>query len=66
MKGEAMLATGFGDLFQEGNGKSLKRLQVAGPFFTIVVLFKRSPIGEISPLLRHWRSRLFNYLRVAP
>jgi len=29
-------------------------------------LFKRSPIVEISALLRQWWSRLFNYLRLAP
>jgi hypothetical protein len=29
-------------------------------------LFSRPPIGEISALLRQGRSRLFNYLRLAP
>ena len=32
-----MLAMGFSDLFQEGSGKSLQLLSVAGPFSTIVV-----------------------------
>jgi hypothetical protein len=32
MKGKSMLAMGFRDLFQEGNGKSLQLLQVAVPF----------------------------------
>jgi hypothetical protein len=51
MKGKSMLAMGFRDSFQEGNGKSLRLLQVAGPFFTIVVLSKRSPIVEGSALI---------------
>ena len=52
LKGKAMLAMGFSDLFQEGNGKSLQLRQVAGPFLTIVGLFNRPPIVEISALLR--------------
>jgi hypothetical protein len=62
MKGKAMLAMGFSDLFQEGNGKSLQLLQVAGSFFAIVVLFKRSPIVEISALNGWRKSPIFNYL----
>ena len=46
---------GFSDLFQTGNGKSPQLLQVVGPFFTIVVLFNRSPIVEISALIRQRR-----------
>jgi hypothetical protein len=62
-----MLARGFSDLLQEGNGKSLQLLQVTGPFFfAIVVLSKRSPIVEISALSRCCKSRVFNYLRLAP
>jgi len=52
--------------------KSLQLLQVAGPFFQspiivlFKVLFKRSPIVEISALNQPRRVCLFNYLRVAP
>jgi ABC-type transporter Mla MlaB component len=64
MKGKAMRAMGFSDLFQEGNGKSLQLLSVAGPFFTIVVLSKRSPIVESSALLQVRKVSLFNHLRL--
>ena len=61
-----MLDMGFSDLFQAGNGKSLQLLQVAGSLFTMVVLFKRSPIVESSALIQVRRVCLFNYLRLAP
>ena len=61
-----MLAMGFSDLFQEGNGKSLQLLQATGPFFAIVILFKRSPIVESSALIQVRKACLFNCLRVAP
>jgi hypothetical protein len=66
MKGKATLDMGFSDLFQTGNGKSPQLLQVAGPFFPIVVLFKRSPIAESSALIQVRRVSLFNHLRLAP
>ena len=59
-----MLAMGFRDLFLEGNGKFLQLLQVAGPFFTIVVLSKRSPIVESSALIQVRKVSLFNHLRL--
>jgi hypothetical protein len=40
--------------------------QVAGPFFTIVVLSKRSPIVEGSALIQAGKVCRFNYLRLAP
>jgi hypothetical protein len=61
MKGKATLAMGFSDLFQEGNGKSLQLLR-----FTIVVLFKRSPIVDSSALIQVRRLCVFNHLRLAP
>jgi hypothetical protein len=57
---------GFSDVFQADIGKSLQLLQVAGPFFTIVVLFKSSPIVEGSALIQVGKVCLFNYLRLAP
>jgi hypothetical protein len=53
MKGKAIARQGFSDLFQEGNGKSRQLLQRGGSIFLpSLVLFKRSPIVEISALLR--------------